>query len=44
LATKKKPSGSKKTVSTKMKDLKAKKKVTGGMTKYSKPTTPPEPD
>jgi hypothetical protein len=44
MATKKKASGAKKTVSTKMKDLKAKKKVTGGMTRYSKPTDPPEPD
>jgi hypothetical protein len=44
MATKKKASGAKKTVSTRMKDLKAKKKVTGGVAKYSKPTEPPDPD
>jgi hypothetical protein len=44
MATKKKASSAKKTVSTKMKDLKAKKKVTGGVGKYTKFAQPPDPD
>jgi hypothetical protein len=40
----KKNMGTKKAKSLKVKDLKAKKKITGGSTKLPNPATPPEPD